>query len=67
MVKYSLDIDYAENGAMALLKCQSCGKRWARVFENPSDDIHKDSFASWRKPIMIEHDLEHKNKVRKHG
>lgn len=62
MVKYAIDIDYADNGAMVLLKCQSCRKRWARVFENPSEDARKDSFASWRKPLMVQHDLEHKNK-----
>lgn len=60
MVKYSLDIDFAENGAMARLKCQSCRKCWARVFENPSDDVLRDSFALWHKPIMKEHDLIHK-------
>jgi hypothetical protein len=62
MVKYSLNIDFAENGAMVLLKCQSCRKRWARVFENPSDDVRKDSFKSWRETLMKEHDLEHGKK-----
>ena len=59
LVKYSLNIDFAQNGALCILKCQSCGKRWAWVFENPSDDVRKDTFASWRKPLMKEHDVEH--------
>lgn len=63
MVKYSLNIDFAENGALAVLKCQRCRRTWARVFLDSERDYAKDSFASWRKPIMVEHDLTHKKKV----
>lgn len=60
MDKYSLNIDFADNGCLCVLKCDKCSKKWVRVFENPSKDIIEGSFLSWRKPLMDEHNLSHK-------
>ena len=58
---WSLNIDWADNGGLAVLKCLKCRKVFAHVFLT-----HKDvwnDIDAWKNPIVDKHNLEHLKKV----
>lgn len=63
MTKYEVQIDYADNGALAKSKCQTCRDTKTHIFTNEVDGIMQ-QIESWHKNRMQEHDKKHTKKAK---